>query len=93
MSQQQPGTLSWALGFRTPTGKAAWAAALGLAAYLWIRPAGSSSASSRGSGSGTAGGDYGSGPHSEGGIGRGRSSYEQMPLGEREEGSGAPRQQ
>jgi len=91
------------LGFRTTRGKAAWAVAIAAAAYLWIRPAGSSKARqgtriSSGSTSGgrspaaataaaSGGGDYGSGGHAAGGS----IDYGSLPQGERKEGTGAPR--
>ncbi len=65
------------LGASTTQGRLAWAAAIGIATYLWIRPAGS--------GAGTAGGDYGSGPHAE------TAGAERLGVRQREEGMGERR--
>jgi hypothetical protein len=65
------------LGASTTQGRLALFAALGIATYLWIRPAGS--------GAGTAGGDYGSGPHAE------TAGAERLGVRQREEGMGERR--
>lgn len=79
---KQGNRLKSMLGASTTQGKLAWAAALCVATYLWIRPAGS--------GAGTAGGDYGSGPHAE--VGKDAAAGgSQLGVKQREEGMGERR--
>ena len=64
------------LGAKTPTGKAAWVAAVGLAVYLWVRPQQpAAGGGGGGKGVGLAGGEYGSGPLAAGGS----TDYRQIP--------------
>ena len=67
------------LGAKTTTGKAAWVAAVGLAAYLWVRPRQPAGGGGGSKGVGLAGGEYGSGPHAAGGS----TDYRQIPTTDR----------